>query len=283
MVRTRGRKDRVAATAASISPPRPQVDRPQASDSVASDSDSISSTSTSGSRKSQKRLPHHFWKTLASDIESCPKGILEFKGPGHAVERLLNQKVSEDPTRALLYGDEGDPIRKTIQQKVWKWTTYHDQGKYYDLVVRKFNLNDRQQPAQDSRPVPPPTQVPSPPPPTITVPRPTSPLSPPTRRRDSPRSSPTMSSTQQPNMSSQGSNKRTAERPLNLPIPEGVKNRFPTPDPNDISKSIHQRVVWEKFLVKLTHWCTVPLYSSHNCECKQSLCWVSWQIHDTPC
>jgi hypothetical protein len=58
--------------------------------------------------------------------------------------------------------------------------------------------------------------------------------------RHSPPSTPTISSTPQRNMSSHGSSKRSAERPLNLPIPKGVKNRFPTPDPDDISKSMHQ-------------------------------------------
>ena len=106
------------------------------SDDGASVSSSVSTSSTS-----RTPLPLNVQKQLAEDIES-EGGIRLFAGSGssdlHLLERLCN-------TREDTYGVRGDPLRRKIQQKVYRWANSDKKGQYQKKVLDKLGVKSNAQ------------------------------------------------------------------------------------------------------------------------------------------
>jgi hypothetical protein len=121
-------KNRVAATQSPsrLVPLPPVLQSP--------DQGSVSSQhSTTPSRSSQGPLTLNIQKQLAQDIE---------KGGG--IESLLtgsDQKVNSlCNSRQEVYGRRGHPIRRKIQNKIYRWKALYHQGKYADQVLNRFQV-----------------------------------------------------------------------------------------------------------------------------------------------
>ncbi len=97
-----------------------------------SDQESVSSHSTTSSRSSQGPLPLNLLKQLAQDIEKGG-GIESFKGSEQKVSTLCNDR--ED-----VFGRRGHPIRRRIQQQVFRWQTLHQEGTYIDDVLNRLKV-----------------------------------------------------------------------------------------------------------------------------------------------
>jgi hypothetical protein len=81
--------------------------------------DLLSLESLSVSGKQRQPLPKWLQKVLAEDIESNG-GVQAFKGrDNQKLANLLDSKASDEDNP---YGVRGDPIRKRIGQKVYKWS-----------------------------------------------------------------------------------------------------------------------------------------------------------------
>ena len=84
----------------------------------------------------RNRLPAHVQKVLAEDIEA-DGGIKNLIGSTHGLSNLLDKrlKFTDNP-----YGNQGDPLRQRVQQKVYKWQQLHKEGAYIEKVLNKLEI-----------------------------------------------------------------------------------------------------------------------------------------------
>ena len=99
------------------------------------------SHSTQESKRNQ--LPVHVQKVLAEDIEA-DGGIKNLIGSTHGLSNLLDKrlKFTNNP-----YGNRADPLRRRVQQKVYKWQQLYEEGTYTEKVLNKLQIKsfDNQQ------------------------------------------------------------------------------------------------------------------------------------------
>jgi hypothetical protein len=143
MVHTRNNsRGNNVATAAFTTPPQTRRRRLQQTPGSAASVASIasdSSRSTTASARSRNPLPNHLLKQLCEDIEAYG-GIQPHIGKTKSIYNLLNHLVEQDPVALSLYKDCRDPIRRKIQQKVYRWQEYYKAGTYEEKVLKVFNV-----------------------------------------------------------------------------------------------------------------------------------------------
>lgn len=109
--------------------------------SIASE-DSITDASVS-SLGTRVPLPGCFLKQLAEDIEENG-GIQNLIGSKHTLRRLLDKH----PER---YGNQTDPLRTKIRNKVYKWQQKHKEGKYASDVLNALEVKSAANRAKEKK------------------------------------------------------------------------------------------------------------------------------------
>jgi hypothetical protein len=162
MVQTRKNKNDVA-TAPFTTPPR--RNRPSTLQTPGSAASVLSETSVSTTTSARRtKLPVHLLSQLAEHIEAYG-GIETHTGKANTVARLLNHLGDIDPVNRSLYKGIGDPLRKRISQKVWRWQKASTEGRYETEVLQAYNVKPARERATilqipleptPSKPLPPP-------------------------------------------------------------------------------------------------------------------------------
>ena len=117
------------------------------SETVDSNSSLSIASTTSGASGGRIPLAIHVQAQLCEDIEANG-GIASFIGFSQKLYHLLNKLVEVDTLRKSLYKEPGHPIRRRIQQKVYRWQLFWKDELYEKNVLCKFGVVSASQRAQ---------------------------------------------------------------------------------------------------------------------------------------
>jgi hypothetical protein len=104
------------------------------------DQKSVASVSSAASAVGRRGLPLHVQKELAIALENSG-GIASFDyNTPQAISKLCDQYQEGRQGEEHIFGNRGDPVRRTIGKYVGRWRAYHEKGEYVEKVLNKFNI-----------------------------------------------------------------------------------------------------------------------------------------------
>ena len=98
-----------------------------------------SDSSVASSGVVEPGLDKHLRTQLCEDIEANG-GIGEFIGTKNSLCSLLNQIIEDDPLKKSLYKQEGHPLRRQLQQQVYRWQKYWNSDQYEKKVLADLGV-----------------------------------------------------------------------------------------------------------------------------------------------